>query len=48
MKFNAAAQFDNLWASVAIITLATLLLYNLVQLAETVVLARMGMAQQQL
>ncbi len=48
VKFNAAAQFDNLWASVAIITLVTLLLYNLVQLAETVVLARMGMSQSQL
>lgn len=48
VKFNAAAQFDNLWASVAIITLVTLMLYNLVQLAETVVLARMGMSQQQL
>ncbi len=48
VKFNAAAQFDNLWASVAIITLVTLLLYNVVQLAETVVLARMGMSQSQL
>lgn len=44
-KFNASAQFDNLWASVAIITLVTLLLYNLVQLVENVVLARMGMSQ---
>jgi len=48
VKFNAAAQFDNLWASVAIITVVTLLLYNLVQLAETVVLSRMGMTQDQL
>lgn len=48
VKFNAAAQFDDLWASVAIITLVTLLLYQLVQLCETVVLARMGMSQQQL
>lgn len=46
-KFNASAQFDNLWASVAIITVITLVLYNLVQLAENVVLARMGMSQQQ-
>lgn len=46
-KFNASAQFDNLWASVAIITVITLLLYNLVQLAENVVLARMGMSQTQ-
>lgn len=44
-KFNATAQFDNLWASVAIITLVTLVLYNLVQLLENVVLARMGMTQ---
>lgn len=42
-KFNAAARFDDLWASVAIITLVTLLLYNLVQVVENVVLARMGM-----
>lgn len=48
VKFNAAAQFDNLWASVAIITLVTLLLYHVVQLCETVVLARMGMSHQQL
>ena len=42
-KFNAPARFDELWASVAIITVITLVLYNLVQLAENVVLARMGM-----
>lgn len=46
-KFSAAARFDDLWASVAIITAITLLLYNLVQLLENVVLARMGMTQQQ-
>lgn len=45
-KFSAAAKFDDLWASVAIITAITLLLYNLVQLLENVVLARMGMSQQ--
>lgn len=44
-KFSTAAQFDDLWASVAIITAITLVLYNLVQLAENVVLARMGMSQ---
>lgn len=44
-KFNASARFDELWASVAIITVITLLLYNVVQLAENVVLARMGMSQ---
>ena len=42
-KFNASARFDDLWASVAIITFVTLVLYNLVQLVESVVLARMGM-----
>jgi ABC-type nitrate/sulfonate/bicarbonate transport system permease component len=44
-KFNASARFDELWASVAIITVITLVLYNLVQLAENIVLARMGMNQ---
>lgn len=44
-KFNAGAKFDELWASVAVITAITLVLYNLVQLAENVVLARMGMSQ---
>ncbi|MFT4110628.1 ABC transporter permease [Propionicimonas sp.] len=43
VKFTASARFDDLWASVAIITLLTLLLYNLVQIVENVVLARMGM-----
>ncbi|GAA2029752.1 ABC transporter permease [Agromyces tropicus] len=43
VKFTASARFDDLWASVALITIVTLLLYNLVRLAETVVLARMGM-----
>ena len=44
LKFNAAAQFEYLWCSVALITLITLVLYNVVQLVENVVLARMGMA----
>jgi ABC-type nitrate/sulfonate/bicarbonate transport system permease component len=44
-KFNASAQFDNLWSAVAIITVITLVLYNVVQLAENTVLARMGMSQ---
>ncbi|MWB97511.1 ABC transporter permease [Agromyces seonyuensis] len=42
-KFSASAKFDELWASVAVITLLTLLLYNLVQIIEDLVLARMGM-----
>jgi ABC-type nitrate/sulfonate/bicarbonate transport system permease component len=44
-KFSASARFDDLWASVAMITLITLMLYNVVQVAENVVLARMGMSQ---
>lgn len=43
-KFTAQARFDDLWASVAVITLVTLVLYNLVQIVENVILARMGMA----
>lgn len=46
-KFSASARFDDLWASVALITIITLLLYNLVQVAETAVLARMGMTTAQ-
>lgn len=42
-KFSASARFDELWASVALITIVTLLLYNLVQIGENIVLARMGM-----
>lgn len=42
-KFNASARFDDLWASVAIITLVTLVLYNVVQVLENIVLARAGM-----
>ncbi|WZH50522.1 MAG: ABC transporter permease subunit [Nocardioides alkalitolerans] len=45
VKFNAGAQFDNLWACVAMVTLVTLVLYNLVQLVENIVLAEMGMSQ---
>ena len=43
VKFTASARFDELWASVALITIVTLLLYNIVQVAENAVLARMGM-----
>lgn len=42
-KYNAQAQFTELWTAVAIITLITLVLYNLVQVIENIVLARMGM-----
>jgi len=44
-QFNAGAQFDKLWASIALVTIATLLLYNLVAAVETTVLARMGMGE---
>ncbi len=44
-QYNAGAQFDKLWAAVALITIATLLLYNLVAAVETSVLARMGMGE---
>ncbi|PFG18755.1 ABC transporter permease [Serinibacter salmoneus] len=43
VRFSASARFEDLWASVAVITLLTLLLYNLVQVLENAVLARMGM-----
>lgn len=43
-RFSAGARFNELWASVAIITVITLVLYNLVQLLENTVLARVGMA----
>ena len=43
LKFNAQAQFAQLWGAIAIITLITLVLYNLVQIAESIVLTRMGM-----
>ncbi|TXK20077.1 ABC transporter permease subunit [Homoserinibacter sp. GY 40078] len=43
-KFSASARFDELWASVAVITFVTLVLYNIVQIVENIVLARMGMA----
>lgn len=44
-KYNAGAQFDKMWAAVALITIATLLLYNLVAAVETSVLSRMGMGE---
>jgi len=43
LKFNAQAQFAQLWSSIALITIITLLLYNIVQIIENVVLTRMGM-----
>ncbi|MFT4228736.1 MAG: ABC transporter permease subunit [Microbacterium sp.] len=40
------AQFAALWTSVVAVTAVSLVLYNLVQIAEDVVLARMGMRPQ--
>jgi ABC-type nitrate/sulfonate/bicarbonate transport system permease component len=47
LKFNAQAQFTQVWTSIALITLITLLLYNIVQIVENVVLVRMGMTPAQ-
>lgn len=47
LKFNAQAQFAQLWTSIALITLITLLLYNIVQVVENAVLVRMGMTTAQ-
>lgn len=41
--FIAQAQFSALWASVVVVTAVSLVLYNVVQIVENVVLARMGM-----
>jgi len=41
--YLAQAQFSSLWSSVVVVTAVSLVLYNLVQIAENVVLARMGM-----
>lgn len=43
LKYNAQAQFNQLWAAIAVITIITLVLYNIVQIVENLVLARMGM-----
>lgn len=44
--FIPQAQFTALWASVVVVTAASLVLYNVVQIVEDVVLARMGMHPQ--
>jgi ABC-type nitrate/sulfonate/bicarbonate transport system permease component len=44
--FRASVKYDELWAAIALVTFLTLLLYNIVQLLEGLVLARMGMADQ--
>ncbi|WP_159502394.1 ABC transporter permease [Microbacterium sp. 18062] len=42
--YIAAAQFSALWTAVVFVTATALILYNIVQMLEAVVLARMGMA----
>ncbi len=44
--FITQAQFAALWASVVAVTAVSLILYNVVQIVEDVVLARMGMHPQ--
>lgn len=44
--FVPQAQFTALWASVVAVTAVSLVLYNVVQILENVVLARMGMTPQ--
>lgn len=41
--YMAGAQYAAVWTSVVLVTGAALLLYNIVQIVESVVLARMGM-----
>lgn len=45
-KFIPQAQFSALWTSVVLVTIVSLVLYNLIQIVENVVLARMGMRAQ--
>lgn len=42
--YVSSAQFSALWTAVVFVTVAALVLYNLVQMLEAVLLARMGMA----
>ncbi|VXB81143.1 ABC-type nitrate/sulfonate/bicarbonate transport system, permease component [Microbacterium sp. 8M] len=44
--FIPQAQFTALWASVVVVTVVSLVLYNVIQIVEDVVLARMGMRPQ--
>lgn len=41
--YITAAKFSNLWASVVVVTVVSLLLYNVALIVENTVLARMGM-----
>ena len=42
--YSSQAQFSALWSAVVLVTAAALVIYNLVAVVESVVLARMGMA----
>ncbi|MEV8135511.1 ABC transporter permease [Microbacterium aurantiacum] len=42
--YVAQAQFSAVWTAVVLVTASALILYNLVQIVESVALARMGMA----
>lgn len=42
--YIAAAQFSAMWTAVVLVTGTALVIYNIVQIVESVVLARMGMA----
>ncbi|BDI21438.1 ABC transporter permease [Herbiconiux sp. L3-i23] len=44
VEFAAQAKFPDLWAAVVMITIVSVALYQVVQVIEAVVLARMGMA----
>ncbi len=43
--FATQAKFPDLWASVVVVTLVSLVLYQVVQIIEAIVLARMGMGE---
>lgn len=42
--YQAQAQFSALWTAVVLVTAAALVIYNIVAVVESIVLARMGMA----
>ncbi|MFD1715368.1 ABC transporter permease [Amnibacterium flavum] len=44
VTYATQAKFPDLWAAVVVVTVVSLVLYQLVQIIEAVVLARMGMA----
>ncbi|MFN3866159.1 MAG: ABC transporter permease, partial [Demequina sp.] len=43
--YYAQARFTHMWASVVVVTAVSLVLYNVIQIIENTVLARMGMGQ---